>query len=57
MKNKILLYGGKSTALIVCEMLKEKSIKPSFIYDEYLFKPYFKMNCIFSNKKNYDVYT
>ena len=51
MKNKILLYGGKSTALIVCEMLKEKSIKPSFIYDEYLFKPYFKMNCIFSNKK------
>ena len=36
MKNKILLYGGKSTALIVCEMLKEKKAKPSFIYDEYI---------------------
>ena len=51
MKNKILLYGGKSTALIVCEMLKEKKTKPSFIYDEYISKPYFRINCVFSNKK------
>ena len=51
MKSKILLYGGKSTALIVYEMLKEKGMNPFFIYDEYLQNPYFKSNLIFSNKK------
>ena len=51
MKKKILLYGGKSTALIVSEMLKEKKTKPSFIYDEYLNKTHFKTNGVFSNDK------
>jgi acetyltransferase-like isoleucine patch superfamily enzyme len=51
MRDRILLYGGKSTALIVYEMLKEKKIRTSFVYDEYLKGPYFKSNLIFSNKK------
>ena len=48
---KVLLYGGKSTALIVTEMLKEKKIPVKFIYDRYLKKPFFKTNANFSNKK------
>ncbi len=51
MKKKILLYGGKSTAYIIHDMLKEKKITPTFIFDEYIEKPYFKSNCKFSNKK------
>ena len=50
MKKKILLYGGKSTAYIIHDMLKEKKITPTFIFDEYIEKPYFKSNCKFSNK-------
>ena len=49
--SKILLYGGKSTALIVYEMLKEKKKKVSFIFDEFLKHPHFKNNAHFSNKK------
>ena len=49
--SKILLYGGKSTALIVTEMLKEKKIPVNFIYDSYLKKPFFKTSAKFSNKK------
>lgn len=49
---KVLLYGGKSTALIVTEMLREKKIPVKFIYDRYLKKPFFKNDAKFSNKKN-----
>ena len=31
--NNILLYGGKSTGLIVYEMLKAKKKKVSYIFD------------------------
>ena len=50
-KNKTLLYGGKSTGLIVYEMLKEKNEKISFIFDEFINKPHFRHNAKFSNKK------
>ena len=50
-KKKILIYGGKSTAFIVSEMLKDKKIKIKFIFDEYLKKPYFVSTAKFSNKK------
>ena len=37
MKNtKILLYGGKSTAFIVYEMLKDENKKVNFIFDHFL---------------------
>ena len=37
MKNKqILLYGGKSTALIVHEMLIEQKKKVHYIFDEFI---------------------
>ena len=49
--SKILLYGGKSTALIVSEMLKEKKRNVSFIYDEYQKNLHFKTNAKFSNKR------
>ena len=48
---KILLYGGKSTALIVYEMLKEKNKTVSYIFDEYLNNTHFKNKAVFSNKK------
>jgi sugar O-acyltransferase (sialic acid O-acetyltransferase NeuD family) len=51
LKKKILIYGGKSTAFIVFEMLKEKKIKIKFIFDEYLNKPFFFSTAKFSNKK------
>ena len=53
MKNKknILLYGGKSTALIVSDMLKERRESAKFIFDEYINKLKFKSNAKFSNKK------
>ena len=49
--SKILLYGGKSTALIVSEMLKDISINPKFIFDQYIKKLSFKSNAKFSNDK------
>jgi|TARA_B110000971_G_scaffold98513_1_gene101355 acetyltransferase EpsM len=51
-KKKILIYGGKSTAYIVYDMLKESKLNPSYIFDEYLKKPSFISRAIFSNKKN-----
>jgi acetyltransferase EpsM len=51
MKNKILLYGGKSTSLIVYDMLKEKKKNISYIFDEFLKKTHFSHNANFSNKK------
>jgi len=51
-KNKILLYGGKSTAYIVYQMLQEKRINASYIFDYYLKKPFFSSKAVFSNKKN-----
>ena len=50
-KKKILLYGGKSTALIVSEMLKDKKERPKYIYDEYIKNLEFKSSANFSNKK------
>ena len=50
-KKKILLYGGKSTALIVSEMLKDDKERPKYIYDEYIKNPEFKSSAKFSNKK------
>ena len=49
--SKILLYGGKSTALIVNEMLKDVDINPKYIFDEYIKKLPFKSNAKFSNNK------
>ena len=49
--SKILLYGGKSTALIVNEMLNDIGIKPKYIFDEYIKKISFKTKATFSNKK------
>ncbi len=51
MKNKILLYGGKSTALIVYQMLKEKKKNVAYIFDEYLDKDHFEHKAKFSNNK------
>ena len=52
MKNtKILLYGGKSTAFIVYEMLKDENKKVNFIFDQFLKKPSFKHNALFSFDK------
>jgi sugar O-acyltransferase (sialic acid O-acetyltransferase NeuD family) len=49
---KIFLYGGKSTAFLVQEILKEKKRKISYIFDKYIKeKPHFKTEAIFSNKK------
>ena len=39
--NKILLYGGKSTAYIVNSMLKDTKVEPSYIFDQYLKEPFF----------------
>ena len=49
--SKILLYGGKSTALIVNEMLKDIGINPKYIFDEYIKKLTFKSTAKFSNNK------
>ena len=49
--SKILLYGGKSTALIVSEMLKDNGINPKYIFDQYIKKLPFKSNAKFSNNK------
>lgn len=51
MKKKIILYGAKSTGYIFYEMLNEKKIKPKYLFDPFLKKPYFKNNLIFSSKK------
>ena len=52
--SKILLYGGKSTALIVSEMLKDNGINPKYIFDQYIKKLPFKSIAKFSNnKKNF----
>lgn len=51
-KNKILLYGGKSTAYIVYQMLKEEKKNVSYIFDYYLKKRFFSCKANFSNKKN-----
>ena len=51
LKKKILLYGGKSTALIVSDMLKEIGENPKFVFDEYINKIEFKTKAKFSNKK------
>jgi acetyltransferase EpsM len=50
-KKKILLYGGKSTALIVQDMLNEIGEYPKYIFDEYLKYPDFQTKAKFSNKK------
>lgn len=49
-KNKILLYGSKSTAFIIYEMLKELKKSPKYIFDPLSRKPNFSHNLIFSNK-------
>ena len=49
---KILLYGAKSTALIVTKMLEEKKNTPYRIFDKYLNEPSFETNIKFSNKIN-----
>ena len=51
-RKKILLYGAKSTALIVLKMLEEKKIKVHRIYDKFVKKPTFRTNIKLSNKSN-----
>jgi sugar O-acyltransferase (sialic acid O-acetyltransferase NeuD family) len=49
---KIFLYGGKSTAFLVQEILREKGKKVSYIFDRYIEKqPHFETLAQFSNKK------
>lgn len=50
-KEKVFLYGAKSTALIVSKMLEEKKIKVHRIFDKYVDEPTFKTNIGFSNKE------
>ena len=50
-KEKVFLYGAKSTALIVSKMLEEKKIKVHRIFDKYIDEPTFETNIKFSNKK------
>lgn len=50
-KKKILLYGGKSTALIANDMLNDNGDHVKFIFDEYVKKLNFKTGANFSNKK------
>ncbi len=49
-KNNILLYGSKSTAFIIYEMLKELKKNPKYMFDPLSSKPLFNSNLIFSNK-------
>ena len=49
-KKNILLYGSKSTAFIIYEMLREEKKFPKYIFEKFSKKPYFKSTCIFSNK-------
>ena len=49
--NKIFLYGGKSTAYLVQEILLEKKKKTSYIFDKYLKKIHFETKAKFSNRK------
>jgi len=51
-KNNILLYGSKSTAFIIYEMLKELKKTPKYMFDPLSTKPLFKSDLIFSNKVN-----
>jgi sugar O-acyltransferase (sialic acid O-acetyltransferase NeuD family) len=49
---KIFLYGGKSTAFLVQEILKERKKKIFYIFDKYINeKPHFETQAIFSNKQ------
>ena len=48
---KILLYGGKSTALIVYEMLIEEKKNVCYIFDEFVKQTHFAHKAKFSNKK------
>ena len=43
MTKKIILYGAKSTGYIFYEILKEKKIKPKYLFDPFLKKPFFKI--------------
>ena len=55
MKNKkILLYGGKSTAFIVYQMLRQKNKKVDYIFDEFINKTHFQCSAKFSNNKKKD---
>ena len=49
MRNNILLYGSKSTAYIIYEILKENKKKPKYLFDPFLKKIPFKNNLIFSS--------
>ena len=49
-RKKILLYGAKSTALIVLKMLEEKKIKVHRIYDKFVKKPTFRIHILFIKK-------
>jgi len=48
---KIFLYGGKSTAYLVQELLLERKKRTHYIYDKYVKKLHFSSISQFSNKK------
>ena len=50
LKKNILLYGSKSTAYIIYEMLKEMRGSPKFMFDPFNSKPLFRSKLLFSNK-------
>ena len=49
-KKNILLYGSKSTAFIIYEMLREEKNFLNIFLIHFQKKPYFKKYLIFSNK-------
>ena len=49
--SKIFLYGGKSTAYLVQEILLERKKKTSYIFDKYLEEIHFETKAKFSNRK------
>ena len=56
-KKNILLYGSKSTAFIIYEMLKELKKSPKYMFDPLSSKPFFKSNLVFSNKvKDFEMF-
>ena len=53
---KIFLYGGKSTAYLVQELLLEKKKKTHYIFDKFVKNLHFSTKAEFSNKKKTCLY-
>jgi sugar O-acyltransferase (sialic acid O-acetyltransferase NeuD family) len=51
MDERILLFGGKSQAIIAYEMLREQGRDVAFVFDPFLKRPYFAFDGAFGNDK------